>query len=162
MMEEGSLRSLTDSVSILLKDSGIAEIIRRLNERIELIEEPFTWEILDAPSLPVELPAGLKSAWVFVLKRNTPSIAHYHPNSIQYTVMVEGSAKVKIAKGERNMKLFDPMDAMNQDAWCVIDKSTAHEFFPGDEHVVVISFHSSTHGDLLEIQCGSGEQRSYV
>jgi hypothetical protein len=45
--------------------------------------------------------------------------------------------------------------------WCVINKDTPHEFFPQEEDMVVISFHTCPQTNLVEIKCDSGEHRVY-
>ncbi|MEW5761154.1 MAG: hypothetical protein AB1779_10370, partial [Candidatus Thermoplasmatota archaeon] len=98
------------------------------------------------------------SAWIFVNKKDVPSIAHYHPNSTQHTVILEGEGEVKIADRYEEMRLFDQQD---EDCWYVIDKNVAHEFYPRGREMVVISFHTCLSNELIEIKCDSGKQRLY-
>jgi Tfp pilus assembly protein FimT len=95
MMKVNYLKALNTAVETLLKDRDIKRTIQDLKVKIQETKEPFIWSAVDITTYHWNLPSNIKSIWIFVLKRNTPSIAHYHPNSIQHTVIVEGKGKVK-------------------------------------------------------------------
>jgi len=152
--------NLNEVVIMLLKDKNINEAMENLSMNVKKSKEPFIWKVINKDTFSNFLPPEIKSIWLFVLKKNAPSIAHYHPNSIQHTVMIKGKGKVKIGEGLRNLKTFDPLDLPNEDIWYVIDKNTPHEFFP-EEEMVVFSFHTCVPDKLIEIKCDSGKRRVY-
>jgi len=152
--------NLNEVVIMLLKDKNINEAMENLSMNVKKSKEPFIWKVINKDTFSNFLPPEIKSIWLFVLKKNAPSIAHYHPNSIQHTVMIKGKGKVKIGEGLRNLKTFDPLDLSNEDIWCVIDKNTHHEFFP-EEEMVVFSFHTCVPHKLIEIKCDTGKERVY-
>ncbi len=150
--------ALTTVVRLLLSDETVQHVIHRLKEEIGNAAEPFIWHCIDPADYQQLLPIDIRSIWIFVLKKDVPSIEHFHPNSTQYTVMVEGKGRVKLA-GE-----FTPLRNFEEDttSWLVIPPHTNHEFYPEGDDIVVISFHTVPADQLIEIQCNSGAARSYV
>jgi hypothetical protein len=47
------------------------------------------------------------------------------------------------------------------DKWVVIDKNVPHEFFPEEENMGVVSFHTCEATELSEVGCETGEKRLY-
>ncbi len=155
------LKALNTIIKTLLKDISVKETIQNLKMKIREPGEPYIWSLINIDSFQQNLPSNIKSIWIFVLKINTPSIAHYHPNSIQHTVMVEGKGKVKIADHYEDLKLFGSSHLSKEDIWYVIDENTYHEFFPQEKDMVLISFHTCLPEELIEIRCDSGEHCVY-
>lgn len=160
MMKIGYLDELNSVVKILLKDYAIKLAIKNLKLKTRETSEPFIWSVIDINSHHQNLPPNIKSVWIFVLKKGASSIAHYHPNSTQHTVMIEGKGKVRIKDHMKDLKTFDSSSSTEKDIWCIIDKNVPHEFFP-TEDMVVISFHTCLPDELIEIKCESGEKRKY-
>ncbi len=127
------------------------ETVKKLREKLAKSDESFVGMRLEA-----DLPPPVKSMWVFALKKET-SIPHYHPNSVQHTIVIEGKGKVKI--GECLYPLLS-LSQSKEKSWCIIEKGEVHEFFP-DEEMVVISFHTCPADELMEIK-ESGEKRKYI
>ncbi|MEW6620223.1 MAG: cupin domain-containing protein [bacterium] len=157
-MEKEYLKDLSAVVKILLEDASIKETIKNLKLQLRKSNEPFIGSAIRIESFRERLPQNIKSAWVFVNKKNVLSIVHYHPNSTQHTVIVEGKGEVKIAGRCEEMRLFNQQ---NEDCWYVIDNNVAHEFYPKGREMVVISFHTCLSNELIEIKCDSGKQRLY-
>ena len=152
------LKRLNVAVERLLGDPSIKETIKALKIELRQSREPFVWRTIDTKPLRASLSRDIRSAWIFVLRRNTPSVAHYHPNSVQYTVMIEGKGKAIIGGAHKELKLFDPQ---NEKTWLVIGKNTPHEFFPEGQDMVVISFHTCLDDELIEMEADSGRRRLY-
>lgn len=159
-MDIGYLNTLNDIVETLLKDEAILKIIQDLKSKIQESSEPFLWSVINIDSLQQKLPSEIRSCWLFALKKNAPSISHYHPNSIQHTVMIEGKGRVKIGEQIKDLNIFKPNTLSIEDFWYVIDKNVPHEFFPKEE-MIVISFHTCLPKELIEVSCASGEHREY-
>ncbi|MEW6607777.1 MAG: cupin domain-containing protein [bacterium] len=157
-MKKDYLKDLAEATKILLEEPDVKKIIMKLKVQIQKSTEPFAWRTIEINNLKDRLPPEFQSIWVFVLKRNFPSVAHYHPNSIQHTVMVDGKGRVKINKQYKELKLFNPK---NDECWCIIDKNMPHEFYPKESEIVVISFHTCLSKELIEIRCDTHEQRLY-
>lgn len=157
-METDYLKSLNVVAERLLNASSIKETIKALKIELQRSREPFVWRTINIKPLRDGLPKNIRSAWIFVLRKDTPSIAHYHPNSVQYTVMIEGKGKAIIGGAQKELKLFDPQ---NKKTWLVIGKNTPHEFFPEELDMVVLSFHTCLGDELIEIEVNSGRERKY-
>jgi quercetin dioxygenase-like cupin family protein len=157
-MKTDYLKSLSVVIERLLSDPSIKETIKVLKMELQRSREPFVWRTINIKPVRDDLPKNIRSAWIFVLRKNAPSVAHYHPNSAQYTVVIEGKGKAIIGGAHKELKLFD---AQNEKKWLVIGKDTPHEFFPEEQDMAVISFHTCLDDELIEIEADSGRQRLY-
>jgi mannose-6-phosphate isomerase-like protein (cupin superfamily) len=160
-MSSERLESLDRAVKVLLGQAAVRDAIAGLKVDIQSSPEPFVWSVVDCEALGDTLPADIKSGWIFVLRRDTPSGAHHHPNSVQHMVMVEGAGRSVVAGQERRMLRFGSAGVAPRDLWYVIDRNVTHEFFPEGEDVVVISFHTCEPDQLVEVAEGSGHVRRY-
>jgi mannose-6-phosphate isomerase-like protein (cupin superfamily) len=151
-MNTNDLEKLNTAVEFLVNQKTIVETIERLDQEIDHSPEPFVWSVIDLSSIPHQLPETIKSGWIFVLKKDVSSGCHYHPNSIQHMITIKGQGMSKVG-GEYKRLLAD--------TWVVIEKNRPHEFFPEDENMVVISFHTCEASELEEIGCETGEKRLY-
>ena len=155
------LKRLNTVVEFLVKRKTFQETVERLREEIEHFEEPFVWSVIDLNPIERELPEGIRSGWIFVLKRDVSSGCHYHPNSIQHMVTIKGEGFSKVA-GERNRLIqFGSSNGSLTDKWLVIGEGIPHEFFPEKENMVVVSFHTCDAIELEEVDCETGEKRIY-
>lgn len=150
-----TLAKITENIN---NDAYTIEIIKNLKLEIKMSGEPFQGKAIETNFLMDDLPKEIKSAWIFVLKHNTPSIAHYHPNSVQHSALIEGKGKVMIGDRLQSLELFDPL---HENTWLIIEKNVPHEFFPEDEDMIVISFHTCAPENLMEVKCATGEMRIY-
>ena len=156
-----NLRQLTAAARWLLGQPNIVQTINRLKVSVRTCKGPFVWSVIDTRGdVSQQLPAHIKSAWIFVLKKDTRSICHFHPNSIQHMLMVEGQGSFEIGGIRSPLHRHDP-SIVADDVWTVIDKNVPHEFFPERTDMVVLSFHTCAAEDLIEIECGTGHQRHY-
>jgi mannose-6-phosphate isomerase-like protein (cupin superfamily) len=96
-----------------------------------------------------------------VLKKDVPSGCHYHPNSIQHMVMIEGEGTSKVGAISREMRRFEDSNSSLDEIWYVIPEGVQHEFFPTGRDMVVVSFHTCESNELEEISCDSGATRNY-
>lgn len=155
------LEKLNDAVKHLSNQLTFLETVDRLSEEIHHSQEPFVWSVINPTSVGGELPEAIKSCWVFVLKKDVPSGCHYHPNSIQHMVMIKGQGQSKVAGRYKRMARFGSPSNSLADIWYVIGESVPHEFFPEQDDMVVVSFHTCEANELEEIACASGEKRLY-
>jgi mannose-6-phosphate isomerase-like protein (cupin superfamily) len=155
------LPQLNEAVAQLIARPDIHNLIDSLKTQLPQTSEPFVWSTIDLQSIPAGLPDSIRSGWIFVLKKDVASGCHYHPNSIQHMVMVEGEGTSKVGPDSREMKLFGDPDSSVDDVWYVIPEGTPHEFFPNGKEIVVLSFHTCTSDELEEISCDSGATRNY-
>jgi hypothetical protein len=145
----------------MLLEPGIIDMISNLKEQLIQSNESFVWSNIKQTSILKALPEEIKSAWIFILKKDIPSGCHYHPNSIQHMVMVEGMGESIVGGKSRKMIKFGSTDMPIDEIWYVIGKGIEHEFFPEGQVMVVISFHTCEAHELEEVMCKNGESRLY-
>jgi len=158
-MQETDLSKLSSLVEKILRNRDVLNIIDDLKGQLLESNEPFVWATLPHQLIGEEFPTGIHSAWIFVLKPNCQTSSHYHPNSIQHTIVIEGDGWAKIGNREVELKVFNPHDI--QPIWYVIEKNVPHEFVTRDSPVVVISFHTCLADELVEVEMESGSRRLY-
>ena len=153
------LPQLNEAVEELITRPSFRQFVASLKGQLPHTSEPFVWSTIDPDSITVPLPEAIKSCWIFVLKKDVPSGCHYHPNSIQHMVMIEGEGTSRIGTASREMKRAGEADL--DDVWYVIREGVPHEFFPSGADLVVVSFHTCASDELEEISCNSGAARNY-
>ena len=153
------LTQLDDAVAQLVTQPSIHSLVDTLKQQLPGTPEPFVWSAIDLHSIATPLPDTIKSCWIFVLKKDVPSGCHFHPNSIQHMVMIEGAGTSKVGSTSAQMKLF--REHSLDETWYVIPEGVPHEFFPSGTDVVVVSFHTCASDELEEINCDSGASRNY-
>ena len=155
------LRLLNDAVAEVVASASIQRVIHDLKAELQHTAEPFVWSTIDLQSLASPLPNDIRSGWIFVLKKDVSSGCHYHPNSVQHMVMIEGEGTSKVGTISGEMKQFNEQGGALEETWYVIPKGVPHEFFPRGRDVVVVSFHTCESDQLEEINCDSGATRNY-
>jgi hypothetical protein len=160
-MDTNDLEKLNNAVGFLIHQKCFSKAIRQLNEEIRHSSEPFVWSVIDLDTIDARLPESIKSCWIFVLKKDVPSGSHYHPNSIQHMVAISGRGTSKVGGTYKRIIKFRPNNKSLADTWYVIGEGVPHEFFPEEEDMTVVSFHTCEANELEEIACGSGEKRLY-
>jgi mannose-6-phosphate isomerase-like protein (cupin superfamily) len=155
------LEKLNTAVEFLVNRETFLETIEQLSEGINHSQESFVWSVIDLNSIECELPEGIRSCWIFVLKKDVSSGCHYHPNSIQHMVTIKGQGMSKVAGEYKRMARFGLSNDSVTDKWLVIGKGVPHEFFPEKEDMVVVSFHTCEPNELEEVSCETGEKRFY-
>ena len=153
------LPQLNAAVEELLTRPSFHDLVNDLKLQLPNTAEPFVWSTVDPESITVSLPETIRSCWIFVLKKDVPSGCHYHPNSIQHMVMIEGAGTSKVGTSSGQMRRRG--EASLDDVWYVIREGVPHEFFPSGSDVVVVSFHTCASDELEEISCDSGATRNY-
>lgn len=161
-MPEHYLSQLNEAVAQLTSRPDVHSLIADLKQQLPHTSEPFVWATIDLQSVTATLPDTIRSGWIFVLKKDVPSGCHYHPNSIQNMVMIEGEGTSRVGDDSRQMKRFADPNALLEDIWYVIPEGTPHEFFPAEKDMVVVSFHTSASDELEEVSCDSGATRTYA
>lgn len=160
-MDVHDLEKLNSAVALLINQKTFLETIEQLSDEVNHSQEPFVWSIIDLNSLDCELPESIRSCWAFVLKKDVSSGCHYHPNSIQHMVTIKGRGMAKVAGVDKRMVEFGSANDSAADVWYVIGKGVPHEFFPEEEDMVVVSFHTCEAAELEEVACETGERRLY-
>ena len=155
------LGKLNSAVEFLVNQETFTQTANQLSKALSHSSERFVWSVIDLNVLRRELPEEIGSCWIFVLKEDVPSGCHYHPNSIQHMVVIKGQGTSTVGGKTRRMLQFESSNASLEDIWYVIDKGVPHEFFPTEEDMVVVSFHTREADQLEEIACDTGKKRLY-
>jgi hypothetical protein len=161
-MDADFLQNLNDAVERIVRQKAFADTVRGLKEKLSHSEEAFVWSVIDLSAVNCALPERIKSGWVFVLKRDVPSGCHYHPNSVQHMVVIEGQGQSSIAGIRKEMVRFGEPGRPLADVWYVIGEGVPHEFFPEETEMVVVSFHTCEARELEEIELKAGVKRLYL
>lgn len=156
-----NLNKLNAAVESLIGQKSFSETVDQLSRDINQSQEPFVWSVIDLNSIELELPENIKSCWIFVLKKNVASGCHYHPGSIQHMVVIKGRGTSRVASINRRLIQFGSPAESLADIWYVIDEGVPHEFFPVEEDMIVVSFHTCSANELEEIACETGQKRLY-
>jgi hypothetical protein len=160
-VNSSDLEKLHFAVESLLRQKSFSMAVERLKLKLSGSQEPFVWSTIDLDTISVWLPALIKSCWIFRLKRDVPSGCHYHPNSVQHMIALNGHGRSNVGSVERIMIPFGSARRSIEEKWYVIGKGVPHEFFPEGEDMTVVSFHTCEAAELEEIDCGSGASRIY-
>lgn len=155
------LEKLHAAVGWLLGQDSFSMAVERLRVELTGSQEPFVWTTVALDTLPVALPAPVKSCWIFLLRRDVPSGSHYHPNSVQHMVALNGHGRSIVGGVERELIPSGSARHSIDEKWHVIGEGIPHEFFPEGEDMAVVSFHTCAAAELEEIASGSGVRRTY-
>jgi|SRR5215471_7734566 len=155
------LPQLNAAAAQLIARPAIHTLVETLKKQLQGSSEPFVWSSIDLQSVTATLPDRIRSCWIFVLKKDVPSGCHYHPNSIQHMVTIEGDGTSKVGSLSRQIKRLGDAESSLDDIWYVIPEGVPHEFFPRERDMVVVSFHTCPADELQEISCDSGATRNY-
>src|SRR5687767_5849359 len=90
------LPELDKAVAQLIRTSDFPDLVDTLKKQLPHTPEPFVWSTIDPQSIETPLPDSIKSCWIFVLKKDVPSGCHFHPNSIQHMVVIEGEGTSEV------------------------------------------------------------------
>jgi hypothetical protein len=160
-MDLSELEKLHAAVEWLLRQESFSSAVERLRVELNGSPEPFVWTTIALHTIRGALPAPIKSCWIFLLKRDVPSGSHYHPNSVQHMVALNGHGRSNVGGVERTMIPFGAARHAIEEKWHVIGEGIPHEFFPEGEDMTVVSFHTCAAVELEEIASGSGARRIY-
>lgn len=160
-MDQNGLRKLSSAVEYLLSQESFSSAVGLLRQELARSTATFVWATVDIDSIPVDLPEGIKSGWIFHLRKDIPSGAHYHPNSVQHMVLVAGQGASNVAGELKPMVAFTSPSASLADKWLIIGEGVAHEFIPRCEDMTVVSFHTCDADELEEVECATGGARRY-
>jgi hypothetical protein len=91
------------------------------------------------------LPEGIASSWVFVLRAGCTSGAERHPNSIQRVMSFRNEADMQTWNGDRWVSNLLP-----ENRWLSIPINTWHRPVMKEADWAVVSFHTASDTDLIE------------
>jgi len=149
-------RSILERLDGVLHSAGVREALDQIAARVErrLHEDAaalLAWEPVPLTLYKGQLPAGIRSSWVFVLRAGTTSGAERHPNSIQRMTSWRGDGDMHIWDGGwRPSGLTPDAAAALESRWVSIPLKVWHKPVMGAENWVVVSFHTASDTELIE------------
>ena len=151
-------RSRLESLDADLRSEDVREQIRPIVERVraELARKKeglMTWETIPLAVFGQGVPAGIRSAWVFVLQAGADTGAERHPNSHQRMMSFQGSGDMQTgepAQWQSNALVSDP-EAPLERRWISIPPNVWHRPVVGaNADWTVVSFHTVAPEELIE------------
>lgn len=117
------------------------------------------WEPVPLALYGGALPSGIRSSWVFVLRRGVTTGAERHPNSRQRMMSWSGGGDFQVHDGEqwKTHRLVSDPRAQLEERWISIAPDTWHQGVVGEEDWLVISFHTVAEDELIEERPDPGE-----
>lgn len=98
-----------------------------------------------------DVPDGIASSWIFVLRAGCSSGAERHPNSIQRVMSLGGWADMRTWDGERWVSNILRSDGRElEDRWLSIPINVWHRPVMGEVDWAVVSFHTASDTELIE------------
>jgi hypothetical protein len=150
-------RRLLERLDEALRADDARAVIAAIAERVEgiLARDPDAieaWEPVPLETYGRELPAEIRSSWVFILRAGTASGAERHPNSVQRMATWSGGGDFRVHDGRRwkSHRLKTDPDAKLEERWLSIPPMTWHQGVVGAENWVVVSFHTVPAAELIE------------
>lgn len=110
----------------------------------------FTWEVVPL-SLFGNLPEGIRSSWIFIIRAGLPVEPHRHPNSHQRTMSVSGQGDLQTweESGWSSHPITNDPQAALVNRWVSIPANVWHQAVVKSDWLV-LSFHTAAEADLLE------------
>lgn len=155
MEEHGLLRRLDE----MLRDEHVrssvdpmvARVMRQLARNAQSV---MAWEPVPLHVYGGTLPDDIRSSWVFVLRSETATGAERHPNSIQRMISYRGTGDLQTRKALQSAwrsNLLNSEPTQRIERRCLsIPTNVWHQAIAGDEHWVVVSFHTAATEELIE------------
>lgn len=144
-------------LSRLLKSSRVSESITPVLARVESAlsvrpDQPQAWEPLAFSSLGFDIPVGIQSCWIFVLRAGATFGAERHPNSHQRTIALSGAALFEVfIDGFWSPRPISSGNGESESASAVsIPPSVWHRIEIGPQNFVSVSFHTVPSDQLIE------------
>lgn len=150
------IRILHELVGGLKETTAVRTLVRELEARLQRSRKPYEGAPLPEELVSGRLPAGILSAWIFVLPPDKATPPHRHPGSVQHSAVISGGGW-GWADGRRfELQPYDP--AFPERSMLVIPENLPHAFQPGHEGLVLMSFHTVRAEDLQEVPVDPGPQ----
>ena len=168
--ERQILQTLDETVRSKTVRAQIEPIIERVRAELRRkLDALMTWEPVPLDVFGENLPASIRSVWIFILRAGVDSGAERHPNSQQRMLTIGGTGDMKIdtkaAKNDvaseseiewrSNVLISDPNAPLEQ-RWISIPPNVWHRpVIPIGADWVVVSFHTVPATELIEERPGA-------
>jgi hypothetical protein len=131
---------------------AIAPALARVESALFASDQPQAWQPLVLSSLGFEIPAGIQSCWIFVLRADAAFGAERHPNSHQRTVVLSGTALFEVfIEGSWSPRPISGGEGESKRACAVsIPPSVWHRIRIRPQNFVSVAFHTVPPDQLIE------------
>jgi hypothetical protein len=151
-----SERDILETLDRQVRAPRSAAVLSDLVEKVsaQLKKDPAA--LLAWQSVPLDtydnLPEGIASSWIFVLRAGCSSGAERHPNSIQRVMSLGGYADMRTWDGQSWVSNILKSDAAEplENRWLSIPTNVWHRPVMGEVDWVVVSFHTASDQELIE------------
>ena len=150
-------KKLLAKIDDALRNPAIARKIDEIADHVEKnfigSTESLAWETVPLDVYENQLPQGIRSSWVFLLRQNSNSGAERHPNSHQRVASWRRKGDLQIWKndGWESHILSPDFGESVENRWASISVNTWHQAVVGPgEHWIVVSFHTASAEELIE------------
>lgn len=150
------IRILHELVGGLKETTAVRGLVRDLEERLRRSRAPYEGAPIPPELVEGRLPAGVLSAWLFVLPPEKATPPHRHPRSVQHSAVILGGGWGWVAGRRFELQPYDP--AFPEKSILVIPEGAPHAFQPGHEGLVLMSFHTVRAEELQEVPVEPGPQ----
>lgn len=151
------LDGIAVELSRSLRSSRVRQAIAPARARVESAlsarpDQPQAWEPLALDLLGFEIPTGIRSCWIFVLRSGATFGAERHPISHQRTVALSGYALFEVfINGSWSPRPVRGGKGQTESESAVsIPPSVWHRIKIGPENFVSVSFHTVPPDQLIE------------
>lgn len=138
-------------------------IVKRVREQLTARPDGVMgWEPIAMSTFGDQLPSGIRSGWVFILRAGVNTGPERHPNSHQRMMSFIGTGDLQTRETSNspwkpNVLVSDPTTPMEQ-RWVSIPPNVWHQpVTPPGEDWVVVSFHTVPAAELIEERPSSGD-----
>jgi hypothetical protein len=99
-----------------------------------------------------DLPDGVRSSWVFIVRAGSTTGAERHPNSHQRVMSYRGQGDLQVIHGGQwnSHLLFSDPGGVLDHRWLSIPPNTWHQAVVREANWVVVSFHTVRAHELIE------------
>jgi hypothetical protein len=150
-------RQLLETLEALLRQPAARISIDALAARVERLLErdpsaPLAWEPVPLETYSGELPPGIASSWVFILRACTSTGAERHPNSHQRVMSYRGQGDLQVMVDGvwQSNPLVSELHEPIERRWLSIPPFAWHQAVVPQSNWVVVSFHTVPSHELIE------------
>lgn len=130
-------------------------VVGRVRRNLADGNSVMAWEPIPLPLFGTDLPVGIQSGWVFILRAGTNTGAERHPNSHQRMMSFAGIGEMRTRADEKADWVSNPLvsdwSATLEQRWISIPRNVWHQPVVGpNDDWVVVSFHTVPAEELIE------------
>ena len=149
-------RSVLKRLEELVRQGEAAATIEAIAARVERrlandAAAPLAWECVPLETYTAEMPPGIASSWVFVLRARTATGAERHPNSRQRVMSFRGCGdlQVMVDGAWRSNPLASELGEPLERRWLSIPANAWHQAVVPASNWTVVSFHTARPDELI-------------